>query len=207
MKKLLKWGVIAIGGFFVLCLIVGLTTGDKKGASTNNALQKGMEQAKQTLESSETPVQETSQAKQVANTSGTVAQQIEAKVRASISGSNKFKDVQVTDFTKLGEGYNVFVTINVDDNLTTGFISKGIWQDMSNIYTALYKVPMNIDTVIIFADMNTVDKYGKTNNETVMKTRLTKAEAQKVNWNYAPKSTLDLQILPNVWETVLDMFK
>lgn len=190
MKKILKWSGIIVVGFFVLMVIIGLASGGQKGGSVNNAFQKGMDAGKQTVEGN--------------SQSTTPEQKIEAKVRGSVSDSKKIKDIQVTK--QVNGGYGVLVTINAGDNLSNDLIKKGIWLDMATIYTALYKEPMEVNEVAIVANLDGVDKYGKTSNQVVMKTSLAKEEAQKVNWS-ADHSSLGLQILPGVWTTELNRLK
>lgn len=190
MKKILKWIGIILVGFFVLMVIIGATSGGKKGSSVNEAFQKGMDAGKQTVEGN-------------SSAPSTPEQKIEAKVRAAVS-DKKIKDIQVTK--QVDGGYGVLITINGDENLSNDLTKKGIWLDMAKLYTALYKEPMGVNEVAITANMNGVDKYGNTSNQVVMKTSLAKDEAQKVNWN-ADQSSLGLQILPNVWTTDVNRLK
>ncbi len=187
MKKILKWAGIAVAGFFALVIVIGIASGGKKGSDVNDAFQKGMDQAKQTVDNNTTP-----------------EQKLEAKVRASLSDSKKFKDVRITK--QVNGNYGILVTINAGDNLSDDLIKKGIWLDMASIYTALYKEPMDVNETVIIANMDLVDKYGNTSNQPVMKTSLAKEEAQKVNWS-ADQSMLGLQILPEVWTTDTNRFK
>lgn len=188
MKNLLKWTGIIVVGFFVLMVIIGLA-GGKKGSSVQDAFQKGMDDGKQTVEG---------------NNQTTPEQKIEAKVRASVTDSKTIKDVQVTK--QVNGGYGILVIINAGENLSNDLIKKGIWLDMATIFTALYKEQMDVNEAAIVANMDQVDKYGKTSNQVVMKTSLAKEEAQKVNWS-VDRSSLGLQILPGVWTTELNRFK
>lgn len=186
MKKIIKWvGIMALG-FFVLMVIVAIASGGKKGSDVNNDFQKGMDQAKQTVDANATP-----------------EEKIEAKVRASLN-SKKFKEVRVTK--QVNGGYGIFVSINGSDNLSNDLIKKGIWMDMASIYTAAYKEPMDVNEVAVVANMDMTDKYGKSSNQAVMKTSLAKDEAAKINWN-SDSSSLALQILPGVWTTDMNLIK
>jgi len=186
MKKVLKWSVIIVVIFFVGITALGFMTEGQKGGKVNNAFQQGMNQAKQTVDSGRTP-----------------EQAIEANVRGAVD-SSIVKDVQVT---KQGNaGYSVLVNTNEQPGVSNGQTKTGVMMDMGRIYTALYKQPVGVNQAAVVAYMDMVDKYGKTSNEVVMKTSLDKSEAQKVNWNLA-QSTLDQDILPNLWMTDTDLLK
>lgn len=186
MKKIIKLiGIMALG-FFVLMVIVAITQGGKKGSDVNNAFQKGMNQAKETVDANAAP-----------------EEKIEAKIRSSLD-SKKFKEVRVTK--QVDGGYGIFVAINGSDNLSNDLIKKGIWLDMANIYSSAYKEPIDVNEVTIVANMDTTDTYGNSSNQAVMKTRLAKDEASKVNWD-TDHSMLGLQILPEVWTTDMSLIK
>jgi hypothetical protein len=147
--------------------------------------------------------QQNQQTQQPTQATQTPEEKIEAKVRVSLD-SKKFREVRVTK--QVNGGYGIFVAINGSDNLSNDLIRKGIWLDMANIYAAVYKEPMDVNEVAVVANMDMVDKYGKTSNQAVMKTSLEKDEAVKVNWTL-DHSTLGLQILPGVWTTDINRFK
>ncbi len=180
MKKIIKWSAVIIIGLFVLMIIIGATTGGSKNSDVKQAFQQGMDQAKQTVNSTDSP-----------------EKKIEARVRSSVS-SDIIKDVQITKQYK--GGYSVLVSTNEPGGFTNGQTKTAIWMDMGNIYTSLYKQPMGVNQAAVVAYTDLVDKYGKTSSQVVMKTSLDKSEAQKVNWNEV-QSTLDLMILPKVWTT------
>lgn len=141
----------------------------------------------------------------------TPEQTIEAKVRESLpqpktnSGKDKIKDVSVTK--QVDGGYGVLVSFNADSSGTEDSMKQSIWIDMTKIYTALYKNnTSDVRSVALVAYTSIQDKYGKQNDDAVMKTYLDQPEAQKVNWDQ-PQSTLALQILPNVWKYDINKFK
>jgi hypothetical protein len=184
MKKFLKFGII---GFIVLIIILVIASSGNKSKEVGEAFKQGEEQARQTLNENQTP-----------------EQKIEAKIRSSIGGKDKFGEIRVT--SQINGGYGAIVNFNGEDNLSEDLIKKGIWMDMAKVYTALFKEPMDVNEAVVFAHLNTVDKYGNNADQVVMKTRLGKEEAQKVNWGQ-DQSMLGLQILPEVWVTETSIFK
>lgn len=141
----------------------------------------------------------------------TPEQRIEAKIRSTLrartnTDKDTFKEIRVNKSFGDEEGYVVTVLFNGNDNLSEDLIKKGIWKDMGEIYTALYKEPMDVVEATLLAHFPMQDRYGNSSDQMVLKTALSKAEAQKVNWSQ-DQATLNLQILPGVWETQKDLFK
>lgn len=192
---MVKKVLLIIGGLFAVFVVIGIIA-----AATNpeakKSFDKGQNQAKQVVEgqptTTATPIPQSPE------------QKIEAKVRASLTGNDKIREVTV--IKQVNGGYGVMVHFNASDNLSEDFIKKSIWGDMAKIYTALYKEPMDIATASLFAHFPMKDKYGNSSDEVVMKTSLDKGEATKVNWNQ-DQATLSLQILPQVWTTDINRFK
>lgn len=149
---------------------------------------------------------------QPTQTTKTPQQIIEDKIRASITdktGNNnkpKFIEVRVNKAFDNDKEYVVFVSINGDDNFSEDWIKKSIWGDMTDIYIALYKKPIGVREATIVAYFPMKDKHGNTSDEVVIKTSLETTEAKKVNWN-EDEATLSLRILPNVWDTQINLFK
>lgn len=99
-------------------------------------------------------------------------------------------------------GWGVFVEFNADDNLSAKMTKGGIEKQMSDIYAALYTSGIDVRTASASAYLSLTDKYGNTNDQMVYKSILAKDTASKVNWS-ADKATLELQILPGLWETTV----
>lgn len=143
--------------------------------------------------------------------SQTPQQMIETKIRASVKkrtnmDKDKIAETRVNKAFDNDKEYVVFVSINGDDNFSEDWIKKSIWGDMTDIYIALYKQPVGVREATIVANFPMKDKYGNTSDEVVMKTSLEATEAKKVNWN-EDEATLSLRILPNVWDTQINLFK
>lgn len=158
-----------------------------------------------------TAVKQTTPTPQPTKLPQTPEQVIEAKIRASVkkrtnTDKDKIIEVRVNKAFDNDKEYVVFVSINADDNLSEDWIKKGIWGDMTDIYIALYKQPVGIRQAAIVANFPMKDKYGNTSDDAVMKTSLEANEAKKVNWNQ-DEATLSLQILPNVWDIQINLFK
>lgn len=134
---------------------------------------------------------------------------IEATIRASIEektnmDKDKIRDIQIT--SQYDGGWGVLVNFNANDNLSENLIEKGIWEDMTSIYKALYTQNDDVERATLFAYFDTTDKYGNSSESLVLKTSLYKPEAEKVNWD-ADRATLYQDILPGVWTVGTNFFK
>lgn len=97
-------------------------------------------------------------------------------------------------------GFGVFVEMNANDNLTSGFIKGGIEQDMTEVYQAVYHSGQDVRTASVAAYFPMIDQYGQESEDVIYKSILDKSEADKVNWD-ADESLLAVDILPGVWQT------
>jgi hypothetical protein len=90
----------------------------------------------------------------------------------------------------------------MDQNLTNGLTSDGVKVTTSDIYIALFhQSKMRVDEADVVVWGPFQDQYGNTSYEVAYGTKLTRAVAQHINWN-ADQSTLELDIIPGLWETV-----
>lgn len=117
--------------------------------------------------------------------------------KTNMSNEARLRDVKIDQ--QPDGGWAVLVSFNGNENLTLGLTKSGIEKDMSDIYIALYTSGKNIDTVQTVAYLQLTDKYGNTSDGMAYRSVLDKATAAKVNWS-ADKATLELQILPGVWQ-------
>lgn len=189
-----------------------LTEEEMAARVTPTSASKPVESTKQEPTKAPHVVKQATSTPQPTQQSQTPQQTIEAKIRTSITkktGNNdkpKFIEIRVNKAFDNDKEYVVLASINADDNFFDDWIKKGIWGDMTDIYTALYKQPIGVREATIFAYFPMRDKYGNSKDEVVMKTSLDATEAKKVNWNES-SATLSLQILPNVWDTQINLFK
>lgn len=197
----MKKKLLIIGGviFFLFVIVLVAASGNKEA---QDSFKKGMDKSKSIVEQASNPTTQ-----QVQNSP---EQQIEQKIRSSLkaqtnNNKDKISEIRVNKSFGDQEGYVAIVTINVDDNLTDDLTKKGIWKDMSQIYTALYKDSKDTVEATVIANMDLTDKYGNKSNQVVLKTSLASLEASKVNWNQ-DESMLYLEILPKVWNTQTDRF-
>lgn len=126
---------------------------------------------------------------------------IEVAIRNSLP--KKITDIRVTE--QINGGYGAVVIFNGSDNTSDEYIKKGIWLDMADIYSSVFKQSLDVNEVVIIANMKQIDKYGNEMKITALKTRLTKMEAEKVNWRQ-PQYTLGMDILPNIWSVESSVF-
>lgn len=98
--------------------------------------------------------------------------------------------------------WDVLVEFNADSNLVKGWTRDGIEEKIAEIYITLYSIPRNIDYTTVNAYMPLVDRYGNTSDGLVYRAVLWSEEARKVNWA-KDETALKMQILPNVWNTVI----
>jgi len=114
----------------------------------------------------------------------------------------KLREVKIVASIEEGKGYKVTIDFNANENFTTNMTKGGIQMDMTDVYKVLFtNQNFNVSEVTINAWFATIDKYGQEGEDIVYKTKLAKEEADKVNWG-TDESTLQLEIMPNVWETV-----
>ena len=125
-----------------------------------------------------------------------VASVLEGKT--NLSHDERLKAVDVVP--QIDGGWGVFVELNADENFTPSLTKGGIEKEMSDVYMALYSVDRGVRTASVAAYLPTADKYGNASKQIVYKSILGVDEARKVNWA-TDKATLELQILPEVWET------
>lgn len=138
-------------------------------------------------------------------------EEIESSVRKSLSqktnnSQDKVRKVSVTKAAESENEYIVFVEINADSNLNERLTQIGVYEDNTDVYSALYKQDSGVREASIAVYANTVDKYGNTQNSVIMKTSLDKVEAEKVNWDL-DKASLASMVLPAVWEKGTNIFE
>jgi hypothetical protein len=135
---------------------------------------------------------------------------IKAAVNNELKGknnNNKNKLRAVDVVPQINGGYGVFIDYNADDNLSQSFIKKGIYIEMTKLYKILYtQTGKDVEAASVSAWFPMQDRFGNTSDEIVYKTILDKGPASQVNWN-ADAATLELQIMPGVWDTTLNLFQ
>lgn len=118
--------------------------------------------------------------------------------KTNLSRENRLRNVKVVP--QVDGGWGVFVDFNADENLTLNLTKLGIEKTMSEIYAALFMSGKDIKRVSAAAYFPTTDQYGNTSDSIIYKSRIESSVASKVNWS-ADKATLELKILPGLWET------
>lgn len=149
------------------------------------------------------PVNEAKVVAQDVNIPQTDEEKIKAVVNEHLHGDNNMKKPALRDLLiekDDKENWLVIVDLNADDNLGNDYIKKGIQGKMTMIYKDLFhlKTVQPIAEVTQIAYFPLKDKYGKVTDDIVYTTKLSKSEADKVNWNDSD-ATLKYQILPAVW--------
>jgi len=98
--------------------------------------------------------------------------------------------------------WDVLIDFNADQNLTAGLELNGIKAKSTDVYQALYTSGVNnLEEVIISAYLPGTDRYGNPIDVLIYRSQLDNDVADKVIWN-ADKATLELQILPGLWNTI-----
>ncbi len=98
--------------------------------------------------------------------------------------------------------WDIAVDFNASQNLTSGLTLDGIKMKSTDLYQGLYTSGVNnIEQVIVSAYLPGMDRYGNTTDTLAYRSELDGDVAAKVNWN-ADKATLELQVLPGLWNTL-----
>jgi len=119
--------------------------------------------------------------------------------KTNVNSGNRLRSVKVV--LQVDGGWGVSVDFNANENLTLKLTKRGIEKDMSDIYTALFTSGKDIKRASIAAYLPITDQYGNTDSSLVYKSRIESSVASKANWN-TDKTTLELEILPGLWETI-----
>jgi hypothetical protein len=124
------------------------------------------------------------------------------------NGKEKIKSIEVNpdppSQKTASPTYSVNVEFNANDNLTNNFTRGGIESKMSDIYQAIYANYKDVSSTQVAAYLDVTDQYGNTKNSVVYTTLLDHHVGEKINWS-ADKASLELQIVPALWTSVLEM--
>ena len=180
-----KIGLTFGGAMIVFFLLFGVTT------ETPASQQNPNPQTTATASNDEAPIVEQLQ---------TPEDKIKTMIASAFSAKTNMGKTRVidTEVTKQGEGYKVWVKFNADENLTASMTISAMKSDMAEYYRALYSQDLGVANATVTAYLELTDKYGNKSDERVFETVLTKAEAQKLNWNESD-TMLRRQFIPNVW--------
>jgi len=115
------------------------------------------------------------------------------------SNEPKLRSVDVEPDPAVKDGWDVTVDFNGDNNLTNGMTKDNLVTQTSDIFIALYTSGQKIETATVTGYLPLTDKYGNTSDGMVYRATLITDDASQINWS-ADKATLELQILPGVWD-------
>jgi hypothetical protein len=174
--------VFGLGGLALLIIGVAITPSN---GQPNQA-------APQTSAASNVPQDPASQIKAIV---GNVLQG-----QTNESGEPKLKSVDVEPDSAANGAWDVTVDFNGDENITNGMTKNGLESQTADIFIALYTSSQKIEIATVTGYLPVTDKYGNTSDGIVYRATLDTDNASKINWG-ADKATLELQILPGVWDT------
>ena len=182
MKIALTFG---LGG--LILFIVGGAMTPNSGQPDQSATTQSNTQAIATSSAPQDPV---SQIKAIV---GTVLQG-----QTNVSNEPKLRSVDVEPDPAVKDGWDVTVGFNGDNNLTNGMTKDDLVTQTSDIFIALYTSGQKIETATVTGYLPLTDKYGNTSDGIAYRATLITDVASQINWS-TDKATLELQILPGVW--------
>lgn len=189
MKKKVKIGLIVLGALFLIGMA---SSGDDQTQSTPD-------------QESQEAQENTEKQEEIDESSLSPEEQIRKTIEDQLPGQNNMDTdrLESIEMAKDSTGlYRVEIGFNADDNFSKNMIKTGIESQMSEIYQAIFTKFDNVGEISIGARFPLADAYGNESLKVVYYTTLTKAEADKINWNTSD-ATLKLRIIPGVWQTDL----
>jgi hypothetical protein len=115
------------------------------------------------------------------------------------SNEPKLRSVDVEPDPAVKGGWDVTVEFNGDNNLSNGLTKDGLESETADVFIAVYTSGQKIETATVTGYLPLTDKYGNTSDGMVYRATLTTDDASQINWSL-DKATLELQILPGVWD-------
>jgi|GEM_PF-6641633 len=115
-------------------------------------------------------------------------------------GEQKIIDLQVNEHSGTdNDGDRIVVaTLHANDNLSNKLMKGGIQMESIKVFQSLFEVS-DMEEVALLWQFPTIDSYGNSELNTVLKITLTKATADKINWSYFNRDNF-AQIADSYWE-------
>jgi hypothetical protein len=134
------------------------------------------------------------------STPTTTEGKIESSIRKELGSSNrekidKVKNISISESTS-GD-YVIAIDFAIDDNLTESLIKGGAKMDVYDVMKTLY-AKYTIESIDMFGSFSMRDKYGNISEDVVLKCKLTKSTAYKINWENIYQDDL-FKILDYLW--------
>ncbi|WP_201317823.1 hypothetical protein [Paenibacillus sp. EPM92] len=173
--------VLAIVAFFVFALI-----GDDESGLSNQTVN--------------APSQ-TNKATQTTGVDGQVRSAITTAIGAKTNtGVARIIDLQVNDHAGTQkDGDKIVITrLQANDNLSNNMIKGGMQLESIKVFKELFKVA-DVEEVAITWEFPMTDKYGNTSSSPVMKIKLNRATATKINWDSFDKKNFE-SVANSYWE-------
>ncbi|HCF70791.1 MAG TPA: hypothetical protein DER33_04240 [Syntrophomonas sp.] len=119
-------------------------------------------------------------------TEKTIEQRIENTINTAVGKKTNTDKKRIVKLQVLGtekEGKKlVLAWLNADDNLSNQMIRGGILMDSAKVFQSLFELPETEEVALVWV-FPLVDVYGNSADEPVLKVRLTREIADKINWD------------------------